>query len=416
MKAGVNIIGLNHNTSSLELREAFAIQEASCIQELKNLSETYDLDELVILSTCNRTEFIYKNGHNPSEKFEEFFRNKVKADEFDNCFYRLKEENAIKHLFKVAAGIDSLVTGETQILGQFKNAFEMSIGQKFAKNNLIKVYQKSLECAKEVRSKTGISRGSQSISYIAVLLAKNIFESLNNKSVLILGAGEMAEIAGLHFLDEKTAKIDVINRSADNAKKLADKLHGTPYSLDKLAEIIGQYDIILASAGGSELLISFDLIEKTMVERNKPLFIIDIALPRNVEARVNSLQDVYLYSLDDLKKTADENKKSREKEITNAEKIIDRKVDEYSSSLKLNDLGPMISALKSRANDVKAEELERVFNKLSTLSDEEKKLVDHAVDRVINKILHDPIISVRKEATQKTEPKLIEMFKEFFNL
>ncbi|MCM8531771.1 MAG: glutamyl-tRNA reductase, partial [Lentisphaeraceae bacterium] len=276
-----SIIGLNHKTAPVDLREKLAFSGEKYEQAITQLSNESDIEELVLLSTCNRTEFLYRSEHNGKEKILDFLAKtgSTPVSELKDFLYILDEFEALQHLFRVASGLNSLVIGETQILGQVKTAFEDAMDRKSSGNNFLQIYQQMLQCAKAVRRGTEIGKGSLSVSFIAVQLAKNIFSSFHDKKVLLIGAGEMCELAGVHFNEAGVQSINVANRSIDNAKKLADKFGGKSYLLTELEDAVQDSDIILASTGSPDFVLTKDLVGKVVPKRTHPLFLIDIAVP-----------------------------------------------------------------------------------------------------------------------------------------
>ena len=413
-----SITGLNHKTAPVELREklSFAGEKYdNAINELKKIDE---IEEFVLLSTCNRTEFLFRSDHDGAQKVLDFLCQKgdISETELKDYIYELDEFEALTHLYRVGAGLNSLVIGETQILGQVKTAFEDSIEKEISGSGFLKVYQSMLACAKAVRRETEIGKGSLSVSFIAVQLAKNIFSNFHDKKVLLVGAGEMCELAGVHFNEAGVDGINVVNRSIDKAEKLAAKFDGKAYPLTDLANACAEADIILSSTGSDSFVLTYELIEPIVAKRRNPLFLIDIAVPRDIDPKLNELNDVFLYNIDALNQIAQENQKSRNKAVHKAELIVDQQVDEFKQSIFTANLGPVISSLKKRSEEIKIDELEKLFRKNEHMSDEDKKSIERSVNLIVNKILHDPIISLREGVKKERSSRIINVFKDFFNL
>lgn len=413
-----SITGLNHKTAPVELREKLSFAGEKYESALEELKKIDDLDEFILLSTCNRTEFLFRSDHNGQEKILEFLSEKggIAEDELKDYIYELDEFEALTHLFRVGAGLNSLVVGETQILGQVKTAFEDALNRELAGGNFLKIYQAMLQCAKAVRSGTEIGKGSLSVSFIAVQLARNIFSNFHDKKVLLVGAGEMCELAGVHFNEAGVEEINVVNRSKDKADKLAAKFEGKGYSLDQLKEACDKADIILSSTGAQDFVLTYDLIAPIAEKRRSPLFLIDIAVPRDIDPKLNTFNEIFLYNIDDLNQIAEENQKSRNKAVHKAEEIIDEQVEEFRQSLFTANLGPVISSLKKQSEEIKIEELEKLFRKNQHLNDEDRKAIERSVNLIVNKILHNPIISLREGVKKESSSRIINVFKDFFNL
>jgi glutamyl-tRNA reductase len=413
-----SIIGLNHNTAPVELREKLSFSGDKYDDALTELIHGDDIEELVLLSTCNRTEFFFRSEHSGSSKIKSFLCKSGNTCEEDlaDYTYELDEFEALQHLYRVASGLNSLVLGETQILGQVKTAFEDSLEKKLTGNNFLQIYQNMLHCAKAVRRGTDIGKGSLSVSFIAVQLARNIFSSFHDTKVLLIGAGEMCELAGVHFNEAGVSEINVANRSEGNAKKLADKFSGRTYRLDQLSEACEEADIILASTGSDDFVLTYDIIAKIHSKRRRPLFLIDIAVPRDIDPKANELNDVFLYNIDALNEIAQENQKSRNHAVAKANDIVDSQLEEFRDSMYTANLGPIIVSLKKRSQELKSEELTKLFRKNAHFNETDCKAIERSVNLIVNKILHDPIISLREGVKKEKDSRIITVFKDFFNL
>ena len=416
----LNIVGLNHVSAPVEIREKLSLAGAKHLPALKELHGKTKADEFVLLSTCNRTEFYFSSEQ--SESLEELYQyvSDISGFEVAECrkfFYEYEDSEAIQHLFRVASGLNSLVVGEAQILGQLKEAFEVSISEDLVQSNFFNIYQNTLQCAKAVRRETEISKGSMSVSFIAVQLAKNIFESLNDKTVLLIGAGEMCELAGVHFRDAGVHTINVANRTLERAQDLANKFGGKAYSLDQLNEAMQKADIVLSCTGSNDYVLRYDFVDKVMTQRNlRSLFLIDIAVPRDIEESINKLSEVYLYNIDDLNKIIEKNRASKDKHISAAERIVETQIKSFEDQQFTSDLGPIIASLKKRMGSIKDQELEKLFKKTGHLTPDDCQKINRTVDLIINKIVHDPIISLRRNVEETRDNKITKIFKDFFNL
>ena len=414
-----SIFGTNHLNAPVDMREKFAFNESSQLTILAELNSF--VEEIVLLSTCNRTEVIYRaRDGNSLDKVRQTLCNagKVTQDQLDEFFYFYKGRQALIHLFGVASGLDSMVLGETQILAQTKNAFELSLKHGYSKQCFNQIYQRMLNAAKGVRSKTGVCRGSVSVASMAVQLARNIFGSLDDKTVGLIGAGEMCEIAAENFMKSGIKDIHIINRNREKAISLADKYGGLAHSFDQRNNVLEDLDIVLSSVTSNDPILTYRNIEKIVKKRReKSLFIIDVAVPRNVEASVNQISNVYLYNIDDLQRLVSENLKERQREAARAKKLLEHKVDEL---LNMNGslAGELILSLRDRVTKIKDQELERLFLKNETFSDDDRKKVEQTVNLIVNKILHDPIISLKQDLRKDSTKThyITRRFKDFFNL
>ncbi len=319
----ISIIGLNHKSAPVELRERLSFNKEKLRDILNYCCD--NISEFVMISTCNRTEFIFNGEKSILEQYL-IKEGQLKDSDLQNFFYSYQDYQALDHLFRVASGLDSLVLGEAQILGQVKDAFELSFEQNYATANFANIYQQMLQCARQVRRDTEIGKGSLSVSFIAVQLSKNIFSHLSGKKVLLVGAGEMCELAGVHFYEAGVDQIMVTNRSFDRAQNLADKFKGKAFPLEQIEEAMWEADIILSSTGSPDYVITEGMVNGIMSKRKEPLFLIDIAVPRDIEPAIDKISsDVFLYNIDDLNKIAEENRKKRGRAFGRAEEIVKTK-------------------------------------------------------------------------------------------
>lgn len=418
MNPDLAIIGLNHRSAPLALRERFAFSPEAHEQMLESCSR--EVDEIVLLCTCNRTEWIFGGGNDAKAKLTQTITQtgKLADGQFDEHFYYREADEALLHLARVAAGLDSMVMGETQVFGQVKDAFETSLGQGLAKENFGRIYQRLLHLAKAARSQTDIGKGAVSVSSMAVQLVRQVFDDLGSKTVTLVGAGEMCEKAAELFAAANVAAIHVVNRSPERAQRLASSLGGQAHELTELEEVLANADIALSSTASPEPIITAAAVRRLMRQRpRRPLFIIDIAVPRDVEPAVNEIDEVYLYNIDDLQSLVDRNLAARQQEAVRAEELLKQKLLDFKAGDR-EEIGPLITSLKQRADEMKAAELTRLFRRHSEWSETEREDLGRSIDLIVNRILHDPIISLRKGLGDETDtpPSLTELFKRFFNL
>jgi len=416
------VIGLNHKTAPVEIREKLAFKNSSLHPLEKLKKEVSSFKEGLFLSTCNRVEFYFILKRDQKNKFlMDFFsfienESSFKWKDLEPHFYFLENEKAIKHLFEVACGLDSLVIGEPQILGQVKSAYKEALNYRTSGIVLNRLLHKCFSVAKKVRTETGIGGGAVSISYAAYRLAKKILGSLKDKVVLLVGAGEMAELACMHFVSEGVKKVLIANRTLSKAVELAEKFRGEAYSLDELLNALIKADIVISSTGAPNCIITKNMIASVLKPRKyKPLFVIDIAVPRDVDPEVNNLENVYLYDIDDLKSVVEKNLKEREKEATRAKTIIEAEVLKFQKWLKELGFYPTLRALNEKAEKLRQKELAKTFKKLKNLSEEEKEAIEILTRSLIQKLLYYPINFIKKSYHEEGK-YAISLIRQIFEL
>ncbi|QER41231.1 glutamyl-tRNA reductase [Thermodesulfobacterium sp. TA1] len=416
------LIGLNHNTAPVEIREKLSFKDSLVfpLEKLKN--EGLNFKEAYFLSTCNRVEFCFVLAKGQKEAFLEdlfsFFEKEVgfKKEEIKKHFYRFEDEEAVRHLFEVACGLDSLVLGEPQILGQVKEAYQKALFYKTSGIVLNRLLHRCFFVAKRVRTETGIGGGAVSISYAACELAKKILGSLKQKVVLLVGAGEMAELACMHFISSGVQKVLIANRTISKAVELAERFKGEAYSLEELPYVLTKADVVISSTGAPSFVITKQMVSSVLKPRKfRPLFIIDIAVPRDVDPEVNQLENVYVYNIDDLKEVVEENFQERKKEALRAKVIIEEEVFKFKKWLKEIDFHPTIRALSQKFEQIKQKELAKTLKKLKNLSEEEKRHLEVLTQSLVQKILYYPINFIKKDHHDKGA-KAIGLIRQMFEL
>jgi glutamyl-tRNA reductase len=415
----IMILGVNHKTAPVEIRErlAFADDPGTPFRELSVIP---GCDEFCFLSTCNRVEVIFVSS-TPVEterKVRDFLFNKsMSYDEAGRYVYLHQGEAAIEHLFRVGASLDSMIVGEPQILGQLKQAYRNATEQDSTGMILNRLMHKAFSVAKRIRTETDIGSSAVSISYAAVELAKKIFGNLKNKRVMLVGAGEMAELAAQHLMNQGIAGVVVANRTFERAVNLARCFNGKPVALEELIPQLEEVDILISSTGSPELiLLSSDVKPIMRQRRNRPLFLIDIAVPRDLDPKLNDLENVYLYGIDDLNQVVDINKAERDKEALQAERIVSEETLKFMLWLGSMEVTPTIVAIRAKADMIRKAELERTLSGMSSLSDKEKKAIDKMTSAMMNKILHHPIVYLKKEDSHSDKKVKLTLIRKFFNL
>lgn len=396
-------LGLNHQTAGLNLRERLAFSDEQLKSTLARLgcgngACPQAISEMVILSTCNRVE-IYAFSSDPSfDALEDFLEEVqgVSRNEFSIHLYRLRGADAVTHLLQVAAGLDSMVLGETQILGQVTRAFELARGQNAAGPVLSRLFQTALHAGKRARAETGIGQNPASISSVAVRLAQQTVASLPAAQVLVLGAGEMAELAVEALRKRGVTRIQVVNRTLARARRLAGRWDGEAATFEKLPLALGQADIIITSTSAPHTIISPEMISKA--RSGRPLVIIDIALPRDVDPAVGELPEVCLYDLDNLQAHLEKSLARRESAVPQVEVIINEVQAEFNEYIHMLDVFPLIAELHQRAESIRQVELEKTLRRLPELTEAERQHLQAMTRALVKKILHAPITRLRASA------------------
>ncbi|MBI4690592.1 MAG: glutamyl-tRNA reductase [Nitrospirae bacterium] len=400
------VVGLNHKTADVDVREKLAFNGPKLEEGLTRLRALPDVKEVVILSTCNRVE-IYTNVRDPqkaSGSIKEFISgfHGINRDSLETSLYIHENIAAVKHIFRVASSLDSMVVGEPQILGQLKDAFDIALTKKTTGVLLNRLMKKAISVAKRVRTETKIAENAVSISFAAVELAKKIFEELSTKSFMLLGAGEMAELAARHLMNNGVKDVIVANRTFETGCNLAKEFNGRAVRFEDFPHEMVNADIVICSTGASKYVLLKDQMQKVMKERrHKPVFIIDISVPRNIDPEINDIDNVYLYDVDDLQGVVDSNVQERRKEAEKGEGIIAEEVETFQRWQSSLDAVPTIVALRERADAIKKEEVDKLLNKLHGLGEKEKKDIEYTAAAIINKLIHPPTVALKEDSEDK---------------
>ncbi|OGW08353.1 MAG: glutamyl-tRNA reductase [Nitrospinae bacterium RIFCSPLOWO2_12_39_15] len=415
------VLGVNHKTASLDIREKLAFTEKHIEESLDILHNFNVIKERVILSTCNRVE-IYASVNNIEDGIKGlkdfiYKYHEIAYGNLEDCFYTYFSEDAVEHLFKVSSSLDSMVVGEPQILGQVKDAYTLAKEHRAIGMILNQLFEKAFYVAKKVRSETRIAENAVSISYVAVELAKKIFGELEAKTVMIIGAGEMAELAARHLLSNGSKSILVSNRTFDRAVELARGFKGSAIRFESIEDELLRTDIVISSTGAPHFIIKKNMIERVIHQRrNRPMFFIDIAFPRDVEPAINEIENVYLYNIDDLQNVVTANIKERERESQKATEIIRKEVGQFLNWLDGLEITPTITALREKAEAIRLEELEEALSKLGTVSDKERLIIDNLSSAIVNKLLHAPTMNLKKQIESTDGHWYIKVVRNLFNL
>jgi glutamyl-tRNA reductase len=426
----VQIVGCSHHSTSVELREQLAFSPTQTEQALAAFRQQFPQSESVLLSTCNRVE-LYTAAQDPGAcptrhdlvHFIAEFHGLDPIELFDELFDRTGED-AIRHLFTVAGSLDSMVVGEAQILSQVKKAYEVATASDNTGPLTHAAFQRAIRVAKRVTNETAIHQKRVSIPSVAVAdFAKGIFERFDDKQVLVIGAGEMGEETLRYLIDEGARRIVIVNRNRQRAEDLADLISsntiGAP-KVDDWSNMMSQLeraDVVVSTTGATEPIVTAENFAPIVQKRHqKPLFVLDLAIPRDFAPEISEQVGVYLYCIDDLQAACEANRQAREREWPVAERIIEEETSGFMKELNHRSTGPTIRRLKQRADEIKADELQRLWNKLSELDPKTRKEVERSFDRLVNKLLHPPLESLRDEADKGTPQGLIDALVRLFQL
>lgn len=395
------VVGLSHKTAPVEIREKVAFAPTAMAEPLRQMLALPAISEAVIVSTCNRVELYAVSRHVEAAVMElkQFLADfhQLQLSPLDEHLYSYQGQDAIRHLMRVSASLDSMVIGEPQILGQIKTAYGYASEHKSCGLILNRFLHKAFSVAKRVRTETEIASSAVSVSFAAVELARKIFDTLADKTVMLVGAGEMCELAARHFMNNGISKVLVTNRTFARAEKLADEFGGTAVSFDNFREQLHRVDIVLSSTGAPDYVLSAEKMKEVIkTRRHKPMFLIDIAVPRDIDPMVNKIDGVYLYDVDDLQGVVQANMKGREKEATKAEKIIEEEIVQFQRWLSTLEVKPTIVALRRQLEEIRQAELQKTLSSLSGLNDKERKAIESMASAIVNKILHQPTNILKK--------------------
>jgi glutamyl-tRNA reductase len=415
------LIGLNHKTAPVELRECIAFSPDQTAEALDALHQRPEISEVMVISTCNRVEvlMVAENSGSGIPVVKQFLAdfNRVSLGDFEPTLYVLRNDEAVGHVFRVAASLDSLMVGEPQILGQIKEAYRLATQKKTAGVILNRLLHRSFFVAKRVRSETGIGDHAVSISYAAIELGRKIFGTLEGKKGLLVGAGEMAELAVEHLIRHRVEKVLVANRTFERGLALAERFGGQALRFEEIGDCLKEADIIISSTGASNYVVTRDMVKAVMRSRkNRPLFFIDIAVPRDIDPAINRLTNAYVYDIDDLKEIIDENIEDRQREAIRGERIVDEAVVRFRHWRESLDVVPTIVALRKKMEGIVTEEIERTVGGLNHLSGEDRAAFERMIPSMVNKMLHDPTLFLKGDGCHGDRAVYLDMTRKLFKL
>ena len=415
------VVGVNHRTAPVEIREKLSFVESELPQAMQTLQQQKSILENIIISTCNRTEIyaVVDQLHTGRYYVKSFL-----ADWFDMPLESLsshlviqENDGAIEHLLRVSAGIDSMVLGETQILGQVRNSFLE--GQTIGTTGTVfnELFKQAVTFAKKAHTETAIGENAVSVSYAAVELGKKIFGTLDDKHIAILGAGKMGELALKNLHGSGAGKVTVINRTLSKAEELAGKFGGVAKSMSELQCALLEADVLISSTGATGFVIDFELMKLVnRLRKGKPLFMVDIAVPRDLDPRIGELPNVFLYDIDDLQGIVEANLAERKRAAEEIGIMIEKEIVEFKEWIATLGVVPVISALRQKAHHIQSETMASIENKMPNLTEREKKLLNKHTKSIVNQLLKDPILQAKELAMDSNGAEKLELFQQIFGI
>ncbi|MCS1351462.1 glutamyl-tRNA reductase [Mechercharimyces sp. CAU 1602] len=416
----IMVAGINHQTAPVELRERMAFSADEISEAVTRLQAQKGVLECVVLSTCNRMELyaVCDQLHTGAYYLRSFLADwfNIPFDDFIDHLYIKQQDEAVDHLMQVVCGLDSLVPGETQILGQVKSAFFTAQAEKTTGTLFNHLFKQAITFGKRVHAETEIGQNAVSVSYAAVELGKKMFTTFTNKTVLLVGAGKTGELTAQHLQANGAKQMIVLNRTLEKAQSLADRFQGEAGTLCELPMRLAQADIVISSTGASGTVITCEMVEPIIKTRSFPLFFIDIAVPRDIDAGVHQLENAYLYDIDDLKDIVESNVRLRRQEAEKVEAWIHDEVEQFLEWMGTLGVVPVISALRGKALTIQEEAMDRIERKLPDLSDYEKRLIRKQTKSIINQMIRDPITRIKESAADSKRDEYLDMFVHLFAL
>lgn len=402
------LVGLSHHSAPVEVRERLAFENGTASGAMRHLVEIPGIDEGALISTCNRVELFAcgDSSRAESERIRAFLATErgLPVGDFVRHLYVHEDRAAIRHLFRVASSLDSMVVGEPQILGQLKQFYQLATESGTAGMVLHRAFHKAFSAAKRVRSETGVGAKSVSVSSVAVDLATQIFESLGDKTAMLIGAGKISELTARHLRSRTIGAMIFANRTFDHAVDFAREFRGTPVPFEDFHRYLRLADVVIASTAAEGYLLSPEAIQEALRERgHRPMFLIDLGVPRNFDPRINEIENVYLYDLDDLQSVIRDNRGERGREAERAEEIIEEEVETFWKWFQSLDVVPTIVKLRSRVEEIRRQELERTLASLPGLDSDARRAVEAMSEAIVNKILHPPVSRLKQQEAAESE-------------
>jgi glutamyl-tRNA reductase len=413
----LSLVGLSHKTAPVEIRERLAFDDGDLGEALQSLVNSEGVSGAMILSTCNRVEIL---AEAPDDRLIREFLcsyHRVSAEAVSNYLYTFRNNDCIRHVFRVASSLDSMIVGEPQILGQIKNAYHTAMDAGTVGMHIGPMMNRAFVVAKKVRTETAIAESAVSISYAAVELARKIFGDLSGKSVMIIGASKMGELAAKHLKRNGVSGVLVTNRTFERAVEMAKVFEGAAIPFEQLDDHIDRADIVISSTGAPHFVITKPQAERIIRRRkNRPVFFIDIAVPRDIDPAVNDIDNLFLYDIDDLQQVVDENLKDRMSEAVRAETIVDTEVQAFCARLQSREIVPTIIGLQDAMEKVRRDEIERYRKDLGSLTDGQHAALQRITQSMIKKILHSPIAELKDLTRHPDGQEQVALIRKIFNV
>ena len=414
------VIGINHRTSPVDLLEKMTIADSAMPKALHNLSVRDDIREVVVLSTCNRTEVyaVAERFHGAYDDIRDFFceTSGLTSDEVTPHLFSQHDDAAISHLFEVAAGLDSAVLGEVEVIGQVRDAWERAMAEGVSRSSLNLLFRYALEVGKRARTETGISRSTASVSHAAVEMAHDILGTLEGKHVLVIGAGEMGEGVATALSREGAGSVAVINRTASRGEALADKVGARLSQFDNLEAEVAAADVIVSCTGSGSAVLTASTVRTARVGVDTPLLVVDIALPRDVESSVGDINGVTLRDLDHLKEWANRGMEKRAAEVDQVRSIVGEETERFVLEQAQRQAAPLISQLREAVDAIRTAEIERLSGRMADFTEEQRETVETITRGIVAKLLHNPSVSLREAAGSAQGERLSAAVRDLFNL
>ncbi len=418
------VVGLNHKSAPVEVREKLAFSPANIPNALALFQEKFHSSEIVILSTCNRVEMYTSfppqaENSISHEQLIDFLSefHKLEKEKFASHLYCHRDVEAVSHLFFVTSSLDSMVVGESQILSQVKEAYLIASAAETTGKVLNQLFQKAIAVAKDIHTNSMIGKGKVSVSSVAVEFAEKIFQDFSSKTVLIIGAGEMCELVLKQLVERGAATVIVANRSFDRAQILADEYRGKAIKYDLLPDYLSHADIVISSTAAPHYVIHPEHVAHAIkARRGNPIFMIDIAVPRDINPEVGKIDNVYLYDIDDLQSVVNKNIDERSKEMEKCKTVVDKEVNEFMGWLEEIKIGPVIHKLREHFHTIGKEELDRLRPKLKEIKEDDWEQVVYTMERTINKLLHEPAKVGKQEAKNGSAYRYAETIRKLFGI